>query len=160
MPHFSKTKRVAAPADVAYQVAADVGAYKEFLPLLQRSHVRGEKRVDSGMEVFDAELVVAYDKLGLREAFVSRVTCDTARREVKATSSEGVFRSMQTVWSIKPAGQHSDVTVTIDYALKNPMLQFAVAGAMGMAVEKIMTAFEQRAKGVVGNLEYHVVTSI
>ncbi len=148
MPHFSKTKRVAAPVDVAYRVAADVTAYKEFLPLLKRSHVRGEKRYVNGLEIFDAELVVAYDKLGLREAFVSRVTCDATRQEVTAISSDGAFRSMQTVWSIKAAGPHSDVTVTIDYALKNPLLQIAVAGAMGMAVEKIMAAFEQRSRGL------------
>jgi coenzyme Q-binding protein COQ10 len=146
MPHFSATKRVAASADVAYQVAADVGAYKEFLPLLQRSQLRGDRRIENGVEIFEAELVVGYEKLGLREAFVSRVTCDASRREVKATSSEGAFRSMQTVWSIKTAGSQCDVTVTIDYALKNPLLQFAVAGAIGMAVEKIMAAFEQRTK--------------
>ena len=148
MPHFSKTKRVAVPADLAYQVAADVGAYKDFLPLVQQSQVRGEKRHQNNMEVFDAELVVAYDKLGLREAFVSRVTCNEPRREVTATSSEGAFRSMQTVWNIKPAGPHSDVTVTIDYALRNPLLQIAVAGAMGIAVDKIMAAFEQRSKSL------------
>ncbi len=152
MPHFSKTKRVVVPADLAYQVAADVGAYKEFLPLVQRSQVRGEKRMESGVEVFDAELVVVYDKLGLRGAFVSRVTCDKSRREVMATSSEGAFRSMQTLWSIKPAGPYSDVSVTIDYALKNPLLQIAMAGAMGMAVEKIMTAFEQRSKSLAASI--------
>ena len=148
MPHFSTTRRVAVPADLAYLVAADVGAYKEFLPLLQRSQVRGEKRIENGVEVFDSELIVAYDKLGLREVFVSRVTCDAVRREVKATSSEGAFRSMQTVWAIKAAGPNSDVTVTIDYALKNPLLQIAVAGVMGMAVEKIMAAFEQRSRNL------------
>ena len=148
MPHFSTTKRVGVSAELVYRVVADVGAYRDFLPLLQRSHIRGDKRLVKDVEIFDAELVVAYDKLGLREAFVSRVTCDPHMQEVKATSAEGIFHSMQTVWSIKPAGTASNVTVTIDYALRNPLLQFAVAGAMGMAVDKIMLAFEQRAKNL------------
>ena len=72
MPVFQTTRRVAVPPDVAFAVAADVGSYREFLPLLQRSTVRGQKRPTSTGEAFDAELAMlrkadAGDRL--RQAF-------------------------------------------------------------------------------------------
>ena len=148
MPSFSTTRRVGVPAAVAYGVAADVGAYQQFLPLLQRSEVRGSKQFENGCEVFEAELTVAYEKLGFRESFVSAVVCDLGKLTVTANSADGPFRAMRTVWSFKPAGVKTDVTIYIDYNMRNPLVQFAVAAAIGMAVEKVMAAFEVRAKAL------------
>ena len=148
MPSFSTTRRVGVPAAVAYGVAADVGAYQQFIPLLQRSQIRGVKRIENGCEVFDAELALAYEKLGLRESFLSHVSCDPLKQTVTATSNDGPFRSMQTTWSFRQAGVATDVSIHIDYAMRNPLIQFAIAGAMAMAVDKIISAFEARAKTV------------
>lgn len=148
MPIFQTTRRVAVPPDVAFAVAADVGSYREFLPLLQRSTVRGQKRPTSTGEAFDAELAVAYPKLGLAEAFVSRVETDGQQRTVRAVSSDAPFRAIETIWRVTPAGGSSDVSIRIDYAFRNPLLQIAAGGLMDMAIQKVMAAFEARALSV------------
>ena len=148
MSSFTATRQVGVPAAVAYGVAADVGAYKQFIPLLQRSQIRGVKRIENGCEIFDAELAVAYEKLGVRESFLSHVSCDPQKQTVTATSNDGPFRSMRTQWSFTQAGRATDVSIHIEYSLRNPLIQFAIGGAMSMAVDKIISVFEARAKSV------------
>lgn len=148
MPVFRTTKRVAVPVDVAFAVAADVAAYKDFLPLLQRSTIRGAKKPTPSGETFDAELAVSYPKLGLSESFISRVETDAAKWTVQARSSDAPFRAIETVWQITPAGDGSDVSIHIDYAFRNPFVQLAAGGLMDMAIGKVMSAFEARAKDV------------
>jgi coenzyme Q-binding protein COQ10 len=148
LPVFQAGRRVQVPANIAYEVAADVGSYKDFLPLLQRSTVMGAPVKTAQGESFKAELAVAYPKLGLKEAFVSQVTTNVAARTVKAESTDGPFRSVETVWTISPAATGSDVAIRIDYAFRNPLLQIAAAGLMDMAIAKVMSAFEARAKQV------------
>lgn len=145
MPVFRTSRRVPVPPDVAFAVAADVGSYKDFLPLLQRSTVRGQRRPTQSGEAFDAELAVAYPKLGLTESFVSKVETDRAKRTVQARSSDAPFRSIETTWQITPAGDGADVSIHIDYAFRNPFIQLAAGGLMDMAISKVMSAFEARA---------------
>jgi coenzyme Q-binding protein COQ10 len=148
MPVFRTSKRVAVPVDVAFAVAADVASYKDFLPLLQRSTIRGPKRPTSSGETFDAELAVSYPKLGLSESFISKVETDASKRTVQARSSDAPFRNIETIWQITQSGDGADVSIHIDYAFRNPFIQLAAGGLMDMAIGKVMSAFELRAKDV------------
>jgi coenzyme Q-binding protein COQ10 len=149
MPQFTTTRRVTVPPDVAYAVAADVASYKDFLPMLLRSNIRGQRQPHGAGETFLAELVAGYEKLGLRESFVSKVTTDPVNRTVIAVSSEGPMKSLTTSWAIADAPAGCDVTVTIDYAFKSRMMQMAFSGLLEMAAPKIMQAFETRAASLV-----------
>lgn len=146
MPQFKATRRVAIPAETAYRVASDVAAYKDFLPLLEKSQVRGTPLEANNIKSFHAELSIGYAKLNLRETFISKVTCDANNKTVTATSQDSPFKDMTTVWSIRDVNGHSDVTISIDYLMRSMLVQFAVSGAMDMAVNKVMSAFETRAK--------------
>lgn len=148
MPHFTTTKRVNLSAAQAFAIAADVGSYKEFLPLLNRSVVRGERRVDGAEESFDADLQVALEKLSFRETFTSHVVTNSEECTVIATSSDGPLKSLRAVWSIVAAGEGADVTITIDYTLKNMMLQMMAGSMMGFATEKMLQAFEERGQAL------------
>ncbi len=145
MPHFKTSRRVAVPPDIAFAVAADVAGYGAFLPLLQRSQIVGRKTVTATGETFLAELAVAYPKLGLSGAFISRVETNAISRTVGASSNDAPFRHISTLWTITAAGEDSDVAIAIDYAFRNPFLQVAAAGLMDIAVRKVLQAFETRA---------------
>lgn len=137
---------MAVPPSIAFAVASNVGAYQEFLPLLERSLIRGTPTETNNIKSFNAELAVGYAKLNLREAFISKVTCDGNTQTVTATSNDAPFKDMKTVWAIRDVNGQSDVTISIDYSMRSMLMQFALAGAMDMAVNKVMTAFEARAK--------------
>jgi coenzyme Q-binding protein COQ10 len=148
MPIFKTSRHVAVPADVAYSVAANVSSYKDFLPLLERSLIRGGVTDIDNVKTFNAEVAVGYAKLNLRETFFSRVVCDANTRTVTATSQEPPFKHMTAIWTIRDINNQSEVSISIDYAMRSLFLQFALAGAMDMAVNKIMIAFEAQAKAL------------
>ena len=145
MPVFNSSRLVVVAPAVAYAVAADVASYMDFLPLLESSAIVGPSTESDGIKSFNAELIVGYAKLNFREAFISRVFCDAARWTVIASSQQPPFRDMKTTWTIRDVNGTSDVSISIDYAMRSMMLQFAVSAAMEMAVQKVMSAFEARA---------------
>lgn len=145
MPHFRARRLVSVPAGVAYAVASDVAHYGAFLPLLEQSRIAGPVREENGLQFFRAELAIGYSKLRIRERFISDVTCDAARRTVTAASQEAPFRSMKTVWTVADMAGRAEVSIEIDYAMRNPLLQIVLGGVMEMAVGKVMAAFEERA---------------
>ena len=148
MSHFRAKRLVAVPAGVAYAVAVDVAAYREFLPLLEESQIVGAVSEERGTRMFRAELAVGYSKLRIRERFISTVVCDDVKRTVTATSQEPPFRNMKTTWIIGGSSGQAEVTIEIDYAMRNPLLQLALGGVMETAVKKVMVAFESRARSV------------
>jgi coenzyme Q-binding protein COQ10 len=148
MPQFKMSRIVGVPFEVAYGIASDVASYKLFLPLLAQSVIRGAVTESGDVRSFNAELAVGYAKLGLRESFVSHVICDKAKGTVTATSRDAPFKDMKTVWIIRDLQGQSEVSISIEYAMRNMLIQMAVSGAMDMAVGKVMSAFEARAKSL------------
>jgi coenzyme Q-binding protein COQ10 len=145
LPVFETRRRISVPPDLAFEIAADVGAYKQFLPLMQKSEIVGKKQKTTDGEVFKAELSVAYPKFGLSGSFVSHVETKTFVRTVMAKSTDGPFRAVETTWHIVPVAKGSDVAIRIDYAFRNPLLQLGAASVMDIAISKVISAFEARA---------------
>jgi coenzyme Q-binding protein COQ10 len=152
LPKFSITRRVNLTVEQAFAIAADVASYKDFLPLLKRSIIRGEKMRVGDVETFDADLQVAFEKLGLRETFTSQVTSNAAGHTVTAMSSDGPMKALKAVWTIVGAENgKADVSITVDYTMKSMMLQVVAGGLTDFAAQKIMQAFEERGKTLYGN---------
>ena len=151
MPKFSTNRRVNLSVDQAFAIAADVASYKDFLPLLKRSVIRGERKREGNIETFDADLQVAFEKLGLRENFTSHVVTDSKVHTVTATSADGPMKSLKAVWTIKasPDGQ-SDVSISVEYTMKSMMLQMVASRLSDFASQKIMAAFEERGRTLYG----------
>jgi coenzyme Q-binding protein COQ10 len=151
MPNFSVTRSVPYTAEQVFAIARDVARYKEFLPLVKRSIVRHPKTDEQGHEHFEGELTVAYDKLRIEEVMTSRVTVDPQALTVTARSDQGPVKHLVSEWKIVPTGDNRcDINFTVDYALKSKMLQMVLSGMFDMAVRKVMSAFEERARALYG----------
>lgn len=151
MPSFSVTRSVPYTAEQVFAIARDVARYKEFLPLVKRSVVRNVKTDAEGRESFEGELTVAYSKLGIEEVMTSRVTVDPSALTVTARSDQGPVKHLVSEWKIVPAGDNRcDINFTVDYALKSRMLQMVFSGMFDMAVRKVMSSFEERARQLYG----------
>ena len=152
MPKFSTTRRVNITVEQAFAIAADVASYKDFLPLLKRSVIRSEKKRAGEIETFDADLQVAFEKLGLRETFTSQVTCNTSDHTVTARSSDGPMKALKAVWKIQTADDgKTEVSITVDYTMKSMMLQMVTGGLTDFAAQKVLQAFEDRGRALYGN---------
>ena len=151
MPKFSVSRSVPYTAEQVFAIARDVARYKEFLPLVKRSIVRGAKTDAQGLEHFEGELTVAYDKLRIEEVMTSRVTVDPQALTVTARSDQGPVKHLVSEWKIVPTGDNRcDINFTVDYTLKSKMLQMVLSGMFDMAVRKVMSAFEERARALYG----------
>jgi coenzyme Q-binding protein COQ10 len=152
MAHFELTRRVGITADQAFAIASDVASYKEFLPLVVRSTVRGARQITGAKAKFAGDLQIRIDKLNLTENFTSQVETDSDLRQVTATSSDGPVKSLTAIWDIAPLGDGAaDVTIKVDYVLKSMLLQLAAGRLVDYAAQKILNAFEERAAVLYGS---------
>jgi coenzyme Q-binding protein COQ10 len=146
LPKFTVTRRVNFEPRQIFAVVADVGSYKEFLPLVERSTVRNRKPAADGNETFGADLVIGYKKMRIRESFSSQVEASLVDLSVSAVSSGNAIRKLISTWQIVDAEDgKSDITFAVDYEMRNPMLQMLLRGMFDSAARKIMNAFEARA---------------
>ena len=151
MPKFSVSRHVGHTADQVYAIAADVSSYRQFLPLLKRSDVFAGTVDEAGIRTFDAELNVAYKKLGIDETMRSHVTCNPSEKWVASTArNSGPIEHLEAKWVITPEGKGSSIRLDIDYKLKSRSLQFLLSGMLDLMMRKIMTAFEERATKLYG----------
>jgi coenzyme Q-binding protein COQ10 len=149
LPKFSVTRRVNFSPQQIYAVVADVGSYKEFLPLIERSTVRGRKPTVDGIEIFSADLVVAYHPLRIQEEFTSQVEADASKLSVTTVSFGNAVKKLHGMWQIKGVSANSsDIVFSVDYELKSMMLRVLMGGMFDAAVRKIMNAFEARAQSL------------
>lgn len=151
MPKFNVTRSVPYSAEQVFAIARDVKHYRDFLPLVKRSVVRNARDLGDGHEAFEGELTIAYKKLSIEEVMTSNVTVDPAKLTVTAESSQGPVKRLVSEWKIVPLGENlSEISFSVDYELRSRTLQFVLSGMFDMAVRRIMTAFEDRARELYG----------
>lgn len=152
MAKVSLKKVVMLTAHQALAIASDVSAYKEFLPLCTRSTIRGAITEQGDVKRFAADLMVAYEKLGLREGFTSQVEVNGVSRSVVATSQDGPMKDLKAIWQITPIdGSRSTVAIDIDYEFKSKLMQLAAGSLMNRAMTKVLDAFEARGRTLYPN---------
>ena len=147
MPKFSTTHRVDFTPQQIFAVVADVGSYKEFLPLVERSTVRNRKPAVDGNENFGADLLVGHKKLGIHETFSSQVQTSLKDLSVNTVSTGNAVKKLISSWQIAAVGDgKSEISFAVEYEMKSPLLQMLMRGMFDMAARKIMSAFEARAE--------------
>jgi coenzyme Q-binding protein COQ10 len=147
MATISVKRVVPMTAEQAFAIASDVNEYQDFLPLVTRSTIRGEVEVQGSVKRFAADMVIAIDKLGLRDSFTSHVVADAAARTVTATSQDGPMKDLRAVWTIKALdGSRSQVSIDITYQFRNMLFQLAAGRLMDQAVARVLESFETRGR--------------
>ncbi len=102
MATVSVKRVVSLTAEQAFAIASDVNEYKDFLPLVTRSTIRGKVEQKGPIKRFAADMMISVDKLGMRDNFTSDVVADADARTVVATSQDGPMKDLRATWTIKP----------------------------------------------------------
>lgn len=143
---FHTTRRIAFAPQHLLEIVADVASYPAFLPLCTGARVWDEKDLGNGRRSFRASLDIEYPKLRLKETFVSDVLVDTKRLTIRATSNEGPVKHIDNRWLFSAARGGCDIDFHLDYQMSSRLLQLAMGSVFDIAVRKVMTAFEERAR--------------
>lgn len=148
MPTHSETRQLPFDAQQMYDLVADVARYPEFLPWTAAARVRSVTPQEDGSQVMDADLVISF-KL-FRERFRSRVVLWPEHLKIDTEYLDGPFKHMKSNWSFTPNETGCDVSFYVDFEFRNRLLQKAAGLFFYEAMQRIVRAFEERAKSLYG----------
>jgi coenzyme Q-binding protein COQ10 len=150
MPTHSETRRLPYTAEQMYDLVADVERYPEFIPWTAAARVRS-RRPSGEAEIIDADLVISFKVF--RERFGSRVTLWPKDMRIDTEYLDGPFHHMVSKWAFRDAADapgSCDVTFYVDFEFRNRLLQGAAGMFFNEAMQRIVRAFEARARDLYG----------
>ena len=151
MAQFSTTRRLSYTPEQLFAIAADVESYPTFLPLCTGARVWNVEAESETRKIFEASLTVEYSKLGLKEEFASQVVCDAEAYSVISTSTQPPVKHLISTWRLEPDKRGgSRVHYEIDFQMSSRLLQMAMSAAFSRVVDKVIAAFENRARELYG----------
>ncbi len=127
-----------------YALVADVARYPEFLPWCIASRITKRE----GDNVFYADLVIGYKMV--REKFGSRVTL-TEPDMVHVEYLSGPMKYLSNYWKfIREDDGSCTIDFFVDFEFKNKILQNLIGVFFNEVVQRMVGAFETRAKELYG----------
>jgi coenzyme Q-binding protein COQ10 len=147
MPSHSETRTLPYSAQQMYDLVADVARYPEFLPWTAAARIRSRKE-EGDHEVMLADLVVSFKVF--RERFGSRVTLWPERSRIDTEYIEGPFKHLHSRWEFRDVEGGSEVHFEVDFEFRNVILQKAAGLFFFEAMQRIVRAFETRARDLYG----------
>jgi len=148
MPTHSETRRLPYEAQQMYDLVADVEAYPQFLPWTAAARVRSVTPQGNGSLVMEADLVISF-KL-FRERFGSRVVLWPEAKRIDTEYLEGPFRHMRSNWVFRDVEGGCEVEFFVDFEFRNKLLQSAAGLFFYEAMQRVVRAFEARARDLHG----------
>lgn len=134
--------------DALFELVGDVARYPEFVRWITSMNAGAAQEIEPGVTVLDAEAGVGFSFL--KERFSTRVKRDAAKRQIDVSLISGPFKHLYNRWKFLPHPDGAEVIFDIDFEFKSRLLDAMLKANMAMAVEKLIGAFEARAKGLYG----------
>ena len=144
MPGIRETRELPYSAEQMFDLVADVGRYREFLPWVIATRVRS----DSDSEMV-ADMVVGFK--AIRESFTSRV--EKKRPEhLHVHYIDGPLRDLDNDWRFEalPDGG-CRVHFCVDFTFRNVVFEAMAGQYFDRAFRKMVAAFEARAEALYGS---------
>ena len=147
MPTHSETRSLPYSAQQMYDLVADVASYPKFLPWCAAARIRSITP-DGTSQVMEADLVISF-KL-FRERFGSRVVLWPDDKKLDTEYLDGPFKYMKSNWAFVDTEAGCDVSFFVDFEFKNAILQGIIGVVFNEAMQRIVKAFETRARDLYG----------
>jgi len=149
MPTHSETRKLPYTAQEMYDLVADVARYPEFLPWTAAARIRSCTPQPDGSEVMEADLVISFKVF--RERFGSRVVLWPEAKKIDTEYLDGPFKHMISTWAFRDLAEGgSEVEFFVDFEFRNRMLQGVIGVVFHEAMQRVVKAFEARAKALYG----------
>ena len=147
MPTHSETKELPYTADQMFDLVADVASYPKFLPWTAAARIR--RNEDMGdHRVMDADLVISFKVF--RERFTSRVVLWPDDARIDTEYLDGPFKRMKSNWHFEDTDNGCLVHFHVDFEFRNVVLQGIIGVVFNEAMQRVVRAFEDRARVLYG----------
>ena len=144
MPTHGETRVMPYTARQMYDLVADVLRYPEFIPWIAAARIRSVVPHADGTQRMEADLVVSFKVF--REKFGSRVVLDEPGRRLDIEYLDGPFKHMRSTWEFSDIQGGCEVRFFVDFEFRNAVLQKVIGVVFHEAMQRIVRAFEERAK--------------
>ena len=149
MPTHAETRRLPYTAQQMYDLVADVARYPQFLPWCAAARVRSLTPQADASTLMEADLVISFKVF--RERFGSRVILWPETHRIDTEYLDGPFRHMRSNWAFADVAEGGcDVSFFVDFEFRNAVLQGIIGLVFNEAMQRIVRAFEDRARSLYG----------
>ena len=146
MPSLTQTKTLPYSAELIYQLVIDIEKYPEFLPWCKQAKIV-RKISDNNLE---ADLLINF------KSFFEKYRSDVKYKKdsqglyfIDVTAIEGPFKNLTNKWKISPLENgNCEVSFFIEFEFNSIILSKMIGTIFAKATEKMMSAFEERAKNL------------
>lgn len=135
-------------AQQMYELVADVLRYPEFIPWIAAARIRSVVPDRDGTQKMETDLVVSFKVF--REKFGSRVLLDEPNRRLDIEYLDGPFKYMRSRWEFRDVDGGCEVDFHVDFEFRNAVLKKVIGVVFHEAMQRIVRAFEARAKALYG----------
>ena len=143
MPRHSETRTMPYSCEQMFDLVADIRRYPEFLPWVSAMRVRSNDQTDTV-----ADMIVGFK--GLRESFTSNVR-KVRPSEIHVDYVDGPLKYLRNDWHFSPDDSGCKVEFCVDFAFKNRMFEMLAGQVFGVALRRMIGAFEERAATLYGD---------
>ncbi len=148
MPTHGEKRAMPYSARQMYDLIADVKSYPEFIPWIAAARIRSVTPPLHGVSMMDADLVVSFKVF--REKFTSRVKLDEPGLAIDVDYLDGPFKYLRSRWQFHEVENGCEVEFYVDFEFRNAVLQKVIGMVFHEAMQRIVRAFEDRAKALYG----------
>ena len=120
----------------------DIEKYPEFVPWCLEGKIHEKKESEDLIEI-KADLKVG--KKFLNETYTSLVLLHKKKDKIIVTNIDGPLKHLKNEWKFKEINQATQLDFTIDFELKNNLLNSIMKRSFNLGLNKIADAFEKRA---------------
>ena len=120
----------------------DINKYPEFVPWCLDGKIHEKKESEDLIEI-KADLKVG--KKFLNETYTSLVLFHKKKDKLIDTNIDGPLKHLKNEWKFKEINQATQLDFTIDFELKNNLLNSIMKRSFNIGLNRIADAFEKRA---------------
>lgn len=151
MPSLRKAKNMNYSPQFLFDLVLDIESYPQFLPWCAKASI-----ISKNEHEINAELIINFQ--GFSSGYLSRVTFDnfenTYKIDVQAIS--GPFKYLINKWHFQEIDKNlCKVEFFIDFEFKTMLLNKLIGVFFAQATEKMILAFEERAKNILSKNVIH-----
>lgn len=143
MPEHSERRILPYTSEQLFNLVADIESYPEFLPWCVGTRIL--KREEN---IIYADLMVGFKMV--REVYTSKVILDRPDL-INVEYQKGPFKYLNNNWKFKNYGAGCEIEFFIDFEFRSRVLRSIIGPFFGDAVNRMVSAFEDRAKVVYNN---------
>jgi coenzyme Q-binding protein COQ10 len=127
-----------------FELVCDLAKYPQFVPNCTDMEIRQLPQEGSCL----ARMHISFGPIS--ESYESKVVCDPVALTVKATSDDGPFSSLESLWRFTPLGEGTHVDFAVSFKMRNRLLAAIAEPLFAEKQREIVDAFMRRADDLYG----------